>query len=56
MRREFAVEPEIRAPSLYDADPRASIYDISRTREILNWEPRERWADLLGRVVAEAAG
>ena len=56
VRREFAVEPEIRAPALYEADPRASIYDISRNREILDWEPRERWADLLDRVVAEAAG
>ena len=56
VRREFGVEPEIRAPALYDADPHASIYDISRNREILNWEPSERWADLLNRVIAEAAG
>lgn len=56
VRREFAVEPEIRDSALYDADPRASIYDISRNREMLDWEPRERWADLLGRVIAEAAG
>ncbi len=56
VRREFGVEPEIRDPALFDADPRASIYDISRNREVLNWEPRERWADLLGRVIAEAGG
>jgi nucleoside-diphosphate-sugar epimerase len=56
VRREFGVEPEIRDSALYEADPRASIFDISRGREILNWEPRERWADLLGRVIAEAGG
>jgi nucleoside-diphosphate-sugar epimerase len=54
--REFGVRPEIRDAELYAHDPRASIYDISLTRDELGWEPRERWADLLERVVAEAGG
>lgn len=54
VRREFAVSPEMRGAGLYDADPRASIYEIGRTRDELGWEPRERWSDLLGRVIAEA--
>ena len=54
--REFDIAPEIRDAALFDADPRASICEISRTREMLNWEPRKRWSDLLGRVIAEAGG
>ena len=56
VRREYAVTPEVRDAALYDGDPRASIYDISLTRDELGWEPHERWTDLLDRVVAEAAG
>ncbi|MEX0807394.1 MAG: NAD(P)-dependent oxidoreductase [Dongiaceae bacterium] len=54
VRREFGVEPEIRNPALYDADPRASVYDIGRTRKALGWEPQDRWCDLLIRVLAMA--
>ena len=54
--REFAVSPELRDAALYDADPRASIYDISPTRDELGWAPRERWSDLLEKVIAAAAG
>jgi UDP-glucose 4-epimerase len=56
VQREFDVSPEVRDAALYERDPRASIYDISRTREELNWEPRERWSDLLARVIADATG
>lgn len=52
VQREFGVSPEFRDAQRYANDPRASIYDISRTRDILGWEPRERWADVLSRVVA----
>ncbi len=55
-RRQFGVTPEIRDRALYDADPRASIYDISRTQEILGWQPEERWPDLLARVIAGKSG
>ncbi len=55
VQREFGVTPELREPELYETDPRASIYDISPAREELGWEPRERWADLLERVIADAA-
>jgi len=52
VRREFGSAPEVRDPDLYAHDPRASIYDISRTRDVLGWEPRERWADVMARVVS----
>ena len=54
VRRSFGVDAEIRDPALFERDPRASLYDIGRTREVLGWEPRERWADLMKRVLAQA--
>jgi nucleoside-diphosphate-sugar epimerase len=54
VKRNFGTVPEIRNPALYEGDPRASVYEIGRTRERLGWEPRDRWADLLGRVMADA--
>ncbi len=54
VRRSFGVDPEIRDPGLYARDPRAALYDIARTRDRLGWEPRERWADLMKRVLAQA--
>jgi nucleoside-diphosphate-sugar epimerase len=50
VRREFGNNPEMRAPELYASDPRASIYDITHTRDVLGWEPRERWSDVMARV------
>ena len=52
VRREFGNDPEIRAPGLYATDPRASIYDIAHTRDVLGWQPRERWSDVLARVIS----
>ena len=52
VHREFGNDPEIRAPELYAADPRASIYDITRTRDVLGWEPRERWSDVMSRLIS----
>jgi nucleoside-diphosphate-sugar epimerase len=54
VRREFGIEPEIRDRALYESDPRASVYDIGRTRKMLGWEPQDRWCDLLVRVLAMA--
>ncbi len=52
VRREFGNDPEIRAPELYAIEPRASIYDITHTRDVLGWEPRERWSDVMARVIS----
>jgi len=54
VRREFGNDPEIRDPGLYASDPRASIYDITHTREVLGWEPREQWSDLMARTLSRA--
>lgn len=37
---------------LYGDDPRASAYDLAPARDDLGWQPRDRWADHLARVVA----
>lgn len=55
VRRNYGVEPPVRDKARYERDPRASVYDIARNRDILGWEPQERWADLLSRVLAQAA-
>ncbi len=49
--REFGNDPQVRNPKLYTNNPRASIYDIEHTREVLGWEPQERWADVMDRVI-----
>jgi hypothetical protein len=42
--------PEVRKPDVYRQNPHASVYDISRAREILGWTPSVAWADLVARV------
>jgi nucleoside-diphosphate-sugar epimerase len=56
VRRSFGVDAEIRDPDLFERDPRASLYEIGRSRELLGWEPQERWADLMARVLKQAGG
>lgn len=38
--------PKIRRPNLYEANPTASILDITRSRERLNFEPMSNWRKL----------
>ena len=53
IRREFGNDPQVRDPELYANDPRASIYDIAHTREVLGWEPLQRWGDVMARVMSD---
>ena len=39
--------PEIRRPELYEANPRAGVFDISRAQARLGWEPTGDWAQLV---------
>ena len=39
--------PEIRRPSLFEQNPFASVFDVSRARDRLGWEPRGDWLTLL---------
>ena len=48
--REFGNAPEVRGA--YGADPQAGAYDVGRAREALGWQPRDRWADYVQRVLA----
>ena len=51
VRRDFGVDPKLADSAPYALDPRASIYDISPTQNELDWTPRERWSDVLERVL-----
>ena len=41
---EYGMLPEIRNPAWFDTDPRASLVDCTRAREVLGWSPRDDWA------------
>ena len=45
------VAPKVTRPEVYAADPCASAYDLEPARRLLGWEPRDRWADHLARVI-----
>jgi nucleoside-diphosphate-sugar epimerase len=53
--RGLGHEPDLKRPAIYADDPRGSAYDIWTTRDVLGWEPRDRWADYLDRVIAEGS-
>ena len=40
----YGAMPEIRNPAWFDTDPRASLLDCTRAREVLGWSPRDDWA------------
>ncbi len=52
LRRVYGRLPEIRDPTLYEADPCASVLDIRRARERLGWEAEGDWNS----VVAQHKG
>lgn len=56
LKRVFGATPEIRDATTFTPQSRATIYDVRRTRDVLGWEAREKWADVLSRVVASAKG
>ena len=39
----YGAMPEIRNPAWFDTDPRASLLDCTRAREVLGWSPRDDW-------------
>ena len=47
VRRRYGALPEIRKPSLYERNPRAGLFDISKARERLGWSPTGDWASAL---------
>ena len=51
VEREFGALPAQHTPERFAADPRASIYDIAPTTAAFGWQPRERWADVVVRVL-----
>lgn len=48
--------PEIRRPSLFGQNPFASVFDLSRARDKLGWEPRGDWVSFLREKAPEHAG
>jgi nucleoside-diphosphate-sugar epimerase len=51
----YGALPDVRKPEVYERNPRASAFDISRAREILGWNPSTAWADLAA-AAEKAAG
>ena len=47
MKRRFGRLPEIRAPRLYEDNPFAAIWDLSRSDRLLNFRPESDWRRLL---------
>ena len=45
--------PEIRKPDIYERNPYASVFDISRAREVLGYEPKSDWRRLFAQVPVE---
>ena len=45
-RRVFETLPEVRRPELYEANPRASVFDGSHAREAIGFEPVSDWPTL----------
>jgi nucleoside-diphosphate-sugar epimerase len=52
--RLFGRLPELRAPSRFAGDSRASMIDSNRARERLGWEPTSSWPELAATVDGDA--
>ncbi|HKQ95670.1 MAG TPA: NAD(P)-dependent oxidoreductase [Aestuariivirgaceae bacterium] len=55
VRRRYGKLPEIRRPDVYSRNPHATIYDISRTRDLLGFEPVTNWRQFLERETLAVA-
>ncbi len=47
VRRIYGEVPELRKPRVYQDNPRASVFDGSRARDALGFEPRLGWQELV---------
>ena len=47
LKRELGSLPELRHPERYAADPTASLIDSSHAREVLGWEAKETWPEIV---------
>jgi len=43
LEKTYGTRLEVRKPEIYERDPRASAWDITRAREILGWSPSLDW-------------
>ena len=56
MARAFGVLPPIRKPELYDRNPHAAIWDLSRARSVLGFLPQSSWRRFIGQAAEEGIG
>lgn len=42
--------PEVRKPEIFEDNPYASVFDISRARAVLDYEPKSNWRQLSAQV------
>ena len=53
MRERLGRLPEIRKPEVFERNPYASIFDTSRARRVLGFEPKSDWRRLFAQVPVE---
>jgi len=46
LRRLYGAVPPLRQPELYEKNPRAGVFDISKARTVLGWKPTTSWSAL----------
>ena len=56
MKRRFGRLPEVRSPQLYEQNPHAAIWDLSRSERLLGFRPESDWRRLLAGAKPELVG
>lgn len=46
LRRLYGAAPTLKQPDLYEKNPRAGVFDISKARTVLGWQPATGWLEL----------
>ena len=50
MQERLGRLPEVRKPEIYEDNPYAAVFDISRARAVLGYEPKSNWRRLFAQV------
>ena len=46
LRNLYGAVPPLKQPDLYEKNPRAGVFDISKARAVLGWQPTTSWKEL----------
>ncbi len=50
LRNLYGAVPPLRRPDLYEKHPRAGVFDISKAKAMLGWQPTTNWKELARKV------